>query len=167
MNRRQPAKPAVSATPFIPSKIVSGGQTGVDRAGLEVAIALGIAHGGWCPKGRLAEDGSVPSRYELVETDSAEYKVRTIQNVEDSDATLILHERPLSGGTLLTKRVAARLGKPHACFLLVDDSIPAIGRWLDEVRPAVLNVAGPRDSSDRGIEQRATELLLRALTRCD
>jgi len=167
MSRRQRAKPVAAATPFIPSKIVSGGQTGVDRAGLEVAIALGIAHGGWCPKGRLAEDGSVPSRYELVETDSAEYKVRTIQNVEDSDATLILHQRPLSGGTLLTKRVAARLGKPHACFLLADENIAAIARWIAEVRPEVLNVAGPRESSDLGIEQRATEILLRALTRCD
>ncbi len=162
MSRRKRAKPVASAIPFVPSRIVSGGQTGVDRAGLEVAIALGIAHGGWCPKGRLAEDGSVPSRYELVETDSVEYKIRTIQNVEDSDATLILHQRPLSGGTLLTKRVAARLGKPHACFLVADESAATIASWLDEVRPEVLNVAGPRESSDPGIEQRATDLLLRA-----
>jgi hypothetical protein len=156
------AKPILK--PFIPSRIVSGGQTGVDRAGLEVAIALGIGHGGWCPKGRLSEDGSVPSRYELVENDSVEYKVRTAQNVADSDATLILHERPLSGGTLLTKRVAARLGKPHACFRITAESAGAIAQWLSEVRPEVLNVAGPRNSSDPGIEGRATELLMRALT---
>lgn len=164
MTQNQRDQPCGSEQPFIPSKIVSGGQTGVDRAGLEVAIALGIAHGGWCPKGRLAADGSVPSRYELVETESAEYKVRTVRNVEDSDATLILHHRPLSGGTLLTKRVAARLGKPHACFLMVEESIPAITRWLKEVRPAILNVAGPRETADRQIEQRATDILLRALT---
>ncbi len=167
MNRPKRSRSSAPATPFVPSKIISGGQTGVDRAGLEVAIALGIAHGGWCPKGRLAEDGSVPSRYELVETDSSEYKVRTILNVEDSDATLILYQHPLSGGTLLTKRTAARLGKPHACFLLAEESVPAIARWLAEVRPQVLNVAGPRAGSDRELEQRATDILLRALTRCD
>jgi hypothetical protein len=165
--RKQPKNRLVSNKPFTPSRIVSGGQTGVDRAGLEAAIALGIAHGGWCPRGRLAEDGSVPSRYELTENDSDEYKVRTAQNVADSDATLIIHERPLSGGTLLTQRVAVRLGKPHACFPIVAESAAAITSWLDEVRPEVLNVAGPRESSDPGIQQRAMELLLRALTRCD
>ncbi len=166
---RQPKKTKGTAAlgPFTPSRIVSGGQTGVDRAALEMAIALGIAHGGWCPRGRLAEDGSVPSRYELIENESTEYKVRTAQNVTDSDATLILHERPLSGGTLLTKRVAARLSKPHACFRITSESAVAIGRWLDQVRPEVLNIAGPRESSDPGIQQRATDLLLRAVTRCD
>lgn len=159
--------PPSGGEPFVPERIISGGQTGVDRAGLEAAIALGLGHGGWCPRGRLAEDGSVPSRYELVENDSPEYKVRTIQNVEESDATLILHARPLSGGTLLTKRVAARRGKPCGCFLVAAESAAAIGRWLDEVRPAVLNVAGPRESSDPGIQQRATELLVQVLTRRD
>ena len=66
---------------FVPKKIVSGGQTGIDRAGLEVAIALGIDYGGWCPAGRLSEDGSVPSRYNLDEMDSADYPSRTQQNL--------------------------------------------------------------------------------------
>jgi len=71
-------------------KIISGGQTGVDRGALDAAIGLGIPHGGWCPRGRLAEDGPIPARYVLSETDSPEYWLRTEQNVSDSDATLIL-----------------------------------------------------------------------------
>jgi len=152
---------------FWPERIVSGGQTGVDRGALEAAIALGIAHGGWCPRGRLAEDGSIPSRYDLVENESSNYKVRTTQNVEDSDATLILHLRPLSGGTLLTKRVAARLHKPYASFEIDDKNIDSIRNWLTEIRPLVLNVAGPRESSEPGIETRSAEFLVRVLTCCD
>ena len=90
---------------YIPSRIVSGGQTGVDRAALDVAIAIGIEHGGWCPAGRLAEDGVVPPQYDLRETDSNEYPVRTELNVADSDATLILYEGKLKGGTLLTQKI--------------------------------------------------------------
>lgn len=152
---------------FWPERIVSGGQTGVDRGALEAAIALGIAHGGWCPRGRLAEDGSIPSRYELVENDSSNYKVRTTQNVEDSDATLILHQRPISGGTLLTKRVAARLRKPYAIFEIDGQNIDSIRNWLEEIRPLVLNIAGPRESLDPGIEARSAEFLIRVLSCCD
>ena len=78
-------------------RIVSGGQTGVDRAALDVALELGIAQGGWCPRGRLAEDGRIADRYRLVETESSEYRVRTEQNVLDSDGTLVLF-RGVSGG---------------------------------------------------------------------
>jgi hypothetical protein len=152
---------------FVPERIVSGGQTGVDRGALEAAIALGIAHGGWCPRGRLAEDGSIPSRYELVENDSSNYKVRTAQNVEDSDATLILHQRPISGGTLLTKRVAARLRKPYTIVEIDDQNIDSIRNWLQETRPLVLNIAGPRESLEPGIETRSAEFLIRVLSCCD
>jgi hypothetical protein len=145
---------------FLPRRIVSGGQTGVDRAGLEAAIAHQIEHGGWCPKGRLAEDGSIPSRYDLSEMDSAEYPPRTEQNVIDSDATLILYERKLKGGTLLTQRYAKRWKRPHRCVRLEDGPIEDVRRWLDEVRPAVLNIAGPRESTSPGIEQRALRFLL-------
>ena len=145
----------------LPQKIISGGQTGVDRAGLEVAIALGIEHGGWCPRGRLAEDGSVPSRYELVENDSTDYTVRTRQNVVDSDATLILYEQRLSGGTMLTRRIASELGKPFLCIRIHQDVEAEITSWLIETKPASLNIAGPRESSSPGIESRAMEMLMR------
>src|SRR5437868_5122145 len=102
-------------------KIVSGGQTGVDRAALDVAIALRIPHGGWCPAGRRAEDGAIPKRYRMRETASREYRVRTTRNVEDADATLILCEGPPVGGTALTTRVAAERRKP---VLIVDLADP-------------------------------------------
>lgn len=143
-------------------RIVSGGQTGVDRAGLEAAIALGIEHGGWCPKGRRSEDGSIPSRYELVEMDSPEYPPRTEQNVIDSDATLILYEKRLKGGTLLTRRYAARHHKPFLCVKMETVETIDVRRWLDNLRPAVLNVAGPRHSTMPNIQQRALEYLLKA-----
>lgn len=150
--------------PFRPARIISGGQTGVDRGALEAAIAFGIEHGGWCPRGRLSEDGSVPSRYNLRETDSCDYALRTERNIIDSDATLILYEGQLRGGTLLTKRIAARLKKPWVAVPLAPQFDPeAVRRWLRETRPQVLNVAGPRASSHEGIEERARCALLSVL----
>ncbi len=151
---------------FGPAKIVSGGQTGVDRAALDAAIALGIPHGGWCPKGRLAEDGTIPPQYLLAETESPDYAVRTERNVRDSDGTLILCRGIPTGGTELTLRLAERWGKPH---LVVDLDRPAdletARRWLAECRPAVLNVAGPRESQSRGIAAAAEAFLRRLFTR--
>ncbi len=147
----------------MPMTIVSGGQTGVDRAALEVAIAIGIGHGGWCPAGRIAEDGSVPSRYELRETDSAEYPVRTEQNVIDSDATLILHDGAVKGGTRLTINICRRLGKPHLAMQIEDKNLNAVRRWLRKNQPLVLNVAGPRESTSPGIFFRSMDFLLRVL----
>ena len=95
-----------------PAKIISGGQTGVDRGALDAAIALGVPHGGWCPHGRLAEDGIIPARYQLRQTDSPEYHVRTEKNVQDSDATLILYRGEMKGGTKLTWQLAERHAKP-------------------------------------------------------
>ena len=148
---------------FTPACIVSGGQTGVDRAALDVAIALGIAHGGWCPAGRLAEDGSVPSRYELRETDSSEYPVRTEQNVIDSDATLILYEGNIKGGTLLTRRICRRLGKDHLTVAIDNGRPETVRQWLARTRPATLNVAGPRESTCPGIFERSMAFMLAAL----
>lgn len=148
--------------PFLPRRIVSGGQTGVDRAGLEVAIAYQIEHGGWCPRGRLSEDGSIPSRYELVEMETAEYPPRTEQNVIDSDATLILYERDLKGGTRLTRRLAIRWQKPFLCLDLNSSKPIEVRSWLDQVRPGTLNIAGPRESSMPGIGERSLEFLLQA-----
>jgi len=148
--------------PFALVKIVSGGQTGVDRGALDAAIALGIPHGGWCPRGRLAEDGMIPSRYKLTETGSPEYRVRTEQNVLDSDATLILHRGPLRGGTELTRQLAERHAKP--CLAVDLDAPPepeAIRSWIAESRAGTLNVAGPRESQSPGISVLAADFLKR------
>jgi len=134
-------------------RIVSGAQTGADRAALDFALANGIRIGGWVPRGRLAEDGRIPDRYpDLVETESADPAVRTARNVRDSDATLILSHGPLDGGSLLTFEEATRAGKP-VLHLDLDDLSPAaaaarLRTWLAAVRPAILNVAGPRASRD-------------------
>lgn len=146
-------------------RIVSGGQTGVDRAALDAALACGLEHGGWCPLGRRAEDGRVPAHYRLVETASPDYAVRTEQNVLDSDATLILHRGPLAGGTRLTSRLAARHGKPWLAVDLAADVEPAAVRaWLIERGAEVLNVAGPRESQARGIGAEAREFLATVLS---
>ncbi len=142
-------------------KIVSGGQTGVDQGALDAAIDLGLEHGGWCPKGRLSERGRIADRYRMKETDSSNYAVRTERNVVDSDATLILHHGPLTGGTALTRRMADAHGRPCYCVDLASDSIDLEGlrRWLAENRVEVLNVAGPRASSYREGKTRAYALL--------
>lgn len=129
-------------------KVVSGGQTGVDRAALDAAMEMGIQTGGWCPAGRRAEDGRIPARYNLEETPSSEYSQRTTWNVRDSDATLLLSPQPLHGGTLLTREVAERLMRPLMNIdLFKDNNHLEILSWLDDVKPQVLNVAGPRLST--------------------
>jgi len=145
-------------------EIVSGGQTGVDRAALDVAIELGIPHGGWCPAGRRAEDGCIPPRYHLRETPTTDYHVRTARNVNDADATLVLASGAPSGGTALTCRLAEACGKP---LLVVDLSQPpvptAVRRWLAANLVARLNVAGPRESTEPGAYARAAAYLRVAL----
>ncbi len=147
------------------TRIVSGGQTGVDRAALDVAIELGIEHGGWCPRGRLAEDGRIAACYQLQETEASEYSVRTERNVIDSDGTLILYRFRLQRGTLLTNRLAQSHGKPLLRVRL-DRAIDlsAIQRWLFDAKIHALNVAGPRESSQPGIALQAAQLLRRLLT---
>lgn len=145
-------------------QIVSGGQTGVDRAALDAALALGIPCGGWCPKGRKAEDGVLDARYPLRETPSDSYAERTTWNVRDSDGTLILTRSMLTGGTGQTLEDAKRLGKPH---LVVDLDRPlpieAVRGWIRTNRIRVLNVAGPRESKDPGIYHAASEFLHKLL----
>jgi len=147
-------------------RIVSGGQTGADRAALDFAREAGIPTGGWVPKGRLAEDGRIPERYAgMAETESADFAVRTARNVRDSDATLILSHGPLDGGSLFTWCEATRIGRPALHLDLEQLALPAAaGRlrtWLAEVHPATLNVAGPRASRDPGIAA-ATGAVLRS-----
>lgn len=145
-------------------RIISGGQTGVDRAALDVALALGLPCGGFCPKGRRAEDGPIPLIYPLEETKSARYAARTWANVGSADATLILSPLPLTGGTLLTRKACLSLGKP---FLVVNpdhrQEVCAVEGWLEEQRVRVLNVAGPRESQVPGIYRLAKAFLLELL----
>ncbi len=141
-------------------KIVSGGQTGVDRAALDVAMELGIPHGGWCPKGRRAEDGPIPPRYRLRETESPDYASRTDRNVADSDGTFILYRGSLQGGTALTRDCARRRGKPLLAVDLEAPTIPeAVREWLKAENVHVLNVAGPRESQSKGIATAASAYL--------
>lgn len=148
--------------------IVSGGQTGVDRAALDAAITLRMEHGGWCPRGRLAEDGPIPKRYELRETASAEYPVRTEQNVIDSDGTLILYRNRLIGGTELTRRLAIKHEKPwRAVNIGEDHDILSVRQWIAENSIAVMNVAGPRESSTPGIGRDACDFLCAVLSEED
>ena len=141
-------------------KIVSGGQTGVDRAALDVALAMGIDHGGWCPRGRRAEDGAIHQRYRLQETESPKYHIRTECNVRDSDGTLILYRGDLSGGTEYTRKCAKLHGKPHlAIDLAAGGRLREIRDWLAEHVIETLNVAGPRESTAPGIYDEVYALL--------
>lgn len=143
-------------------RIISGGQTGVDRAGLDVAIALGIPHGGCCPHGRRAEDGTIPLKYQLTEHSSSEYAPRTVQNVLDADGTLVLCPGEPTGGTLLTCQVARQHKRP---LLVLDlDKLPepkVVCSWLAQHNVRVLNVAGPRESQSPGVGARARDFLMR------
>lgn len=144
-------------------KIVSGGQSGADRAALDWAIQKGIPHGGWCPKGRIAEDGRLDSRYRLQETESEGYRQRTRQNVVDSDGTLILTTGELSGGTLTTQRFAERFGKPYLTIQLDSgnelDRASRMLEWMVAYQIGVLNIAGLRESKRPGIYRMAISFL--------
>lgn len=148
--------------------IISGGQTGVDRGALDAAIEFGITHGGKCPRGRLAEDGRIPSHYHLEETSSRRYSVRTELNVIESDGTLIMYYGKLSTGTELTRRMALKNDKP---FFLFDFTSPpelfALVQWLADVDVRVLNCAGPRESSCLGIGSLAKQLCLEIFAAAD
>ncbi len=145
--------------------IISGGQTGVDRAALDIALALKIPCGGWCPRGRRAEDGRIPDRYPLKESSSRSYASRTIQNVIDSDGTLILTFGTPTGGTLLTKNAAQRRHKP---FLVIDlgqsSDVELVQDWLSTNEIDVLNVAGPRASQFPSAYETSKRFLRRILS---
>jgi hypothetical protein len=141
-------------------QIVSGGQTGVDRAALDAALAHDVSVGGWCPRGRRAEDGPIPERYPLQETPSAAYEQRTAWNVRDSDGTLIVTDGTLEGGTALTMREARRQGRA-VLHVRTSDPVPVemIRAWGEDHDVRVLNVAGPRASEVDGIYDRARTIL--------
>jgi len=148
-------------------RIVSGGQTGADRAALDFAIAHGIPHGGWCPRGRWAEDGPIPPHYALCETPSAVCDQRTCWNVRDSDGTVIFSIAPkLRGGSASTAALAARHRKPclHLARAVAGASAALkLRQFLVAHRIRVLNVAGPRASAEPEVAAFVRETLQRAL----
>ncbi len=144
-------------------KIISGGQTGADRAALDFALEWNIAHGGWIPRGRRTEDGKLAEKYRLREMNSTDYARRTEQNVIDSDATLIFSHGKLAGGSLLTRRMALKNGRPwlHMDLLQTNSfsAAQAIHTWIREQHIGVLNVAGPRQSQDKRIYRATFDIL--------
>ncbi len=147
-------------------KVISGGQTGVDRAALDVAMKLNIKCGGWVPKGRKAEDGVIHPRYPMKEMESAEYADRTRQNIIDSDGTLILYLGAMSEGTKLTYELPKLLNKP---YYIIDMSQPvdveAFRDWVNKNFVRILNIGGPRASYAPGkIYPNAFKILVKLLS---
>jgi hypothetical protein len=149
-------------------KIISGGQTGVDQAALDVAIESGIPHGGWIPKGRKTEDGILPDKYQLQEMPTASYPKRTEQNILDSDGTLIICHGKLTGGSSLTRKVAKKHDRPWLHLdmdkLSISDASKTTALWIDQNNVQVLNVAGSRASKNPEIYKATVEILKTALT---
>lgn len=148
-------------------KIISGGQTGVDRGALDAALEVGIECGGTCPAGRKAEDGIIPEIYPLTELPSTVYSDRTRQNVIDSDATLVLHFGQLEGGTAFTQRCCMRENKP---CVVIDVSrnehvvlVHQILEFIKQHKVRVLNVAGPRASKVPVAQEQTRRLIAAAL----
>ena len=147
-------------------KIISGGQTGADRAALDVAIELGIEYSGSIPKGKLAEDGIIDlEKYpNLQELKQGNYLARTRKNVEDSDATLAITDGKLTGGTKKTIEIAKECCKPYLYINLKtvtnEEAVREILEWLNKFKPNILNVAGPRESGSPGIYLKVYDVLL-------
>jgi hypothetical protein len=150
------------------TKIISGGQTGADRAALNAAFALHIPHGGWCPKGRRAEDGPIDARFQLFETPSSDPAQRTEWNVRDADATLILSLSPiLTGGSAATYEFARQHRKP--CLHLSrtregSEVMEQLRSFLEQHHVGILNVAGPRASEESEVAGFAYDTLMAALS---
>ena len=148
-------------------KIVSGGQTGADRAALDFAIKHNIPHGGWVPKYRAAEDGKVPDVYELQEMPTQSYSRRTEQNAIDSDGTVIISHGRLRGGSAFAAKMAKKHDRPwlhlDMAKLAVDKAGRRLQKWVDDNSISVLNLAGPRQSSDPAIYDVTMKVLEAAL----
>jgi hypothetical protein len=151
-------------------KIISGGQTGIDRAALDIALERGIESGGWCPTGRLDEFGRIPDRYPLKELENGGFTERTLQNVKDSDGTVIMYPGKLSGGTEQTVRFCVEHRRPHelidACKISAEKAAQLIADFVRENKIDILNVAGPRQSEwpeGYSYASRALEIFLNSI----
>ena len=135
-------------------KIISGGQTGVDRAALDAAMNNGFACGGYCPQGRIAEDGIIDAKYPLEELLSKSYAKRTLENVLCTDATLIIYNKTLKGGTALTSRLCQQHEKYYLLIDAKENDVASftynISDFIHQNKIATLNVAGPRRSQWAG-----------------
>ena len=151
-------------------KIISGGQTGVDRAALDVALKYKIECGGWCPAGRLDELGRIPDRYPLRELDHGSFAERTLANVKDADGTVIIYSEELQGGTEFTVECCQQLRRPHrlidAAKMSTEEAVNGIANFVRGHRIRVLNSAGPRQSGWAGGYDYAYRALEMFLERC-
>jgi hypothetical protein len=131
-------------------KIISGGQTGVDRAALDVALKRGVECGGWCPAGRLDEFGTIPDRYPVQELKAHGFTERTMQNVKHSDGTLVIYPHKVAGGTEQTVRFCVELKRPHQLIdcstISTEEAAKLIADFVRKNKIGILNVAGPRQS---------------------
>ena len=151
------------------AKIISGGQTGVDRAALDYAIRSGISHGGWCPKGRISESGRISDKYNLQETGSPDYPGRTAKNVASSDGTLIISRGRPERGTKLTVNMCRHPSNPKPVFIVDVNKklrVADFVTWVRENKIQVLNVAGPRDSRQPNIGKDVKEILGKLIPAC-
>lgn len=149
--------------------IISGGQTGADRAALDAALDAGAPCGGWCPEGRRAEDGPIDPRYPLTELSGAGYRRRTRRNVIDSDATVILSSLPLTGGTAQAHGDCVAHRRPCLVIDTAADEPAAAAVKIDALirdhRVARLNVAGPRASGQPGVYDYTYQVIARVIER--
>lgn len=150
------------------TKIISGGQTGADRGGLDAAIACDIPHGGWCPRGRRAEDGCISGKYQLQETQTFNYSERTKSNVIEADATLIFTMGDLNGGSLQTKKFAKQYHRPYLHVDIKKDEQAVCKKildWLNQlsIDGIILNIAGSRESKNPGIQNIVMSLIIHLL----
>jgi hypothetical protein len=167
MARRRRSKPIAAVKAL---KIISGGQTGVDRAALDVALKHGIDCGGWCPAGRLDEFGRIPDRYPVRELQAGGFTKRTLQNVKDSDGTVVIYSGQIGGGTEQTVRLCVELRRPHALIdasrIPAEDAANLISDFAHAKKIGILNVAGPRQSEwleGYDYASRALDIFLTAL----
>jgi hypothetical protein len=135
-------------------KVISGGQTGVDRGALDAALAFEVECSGWCPAGRLAEDGTIPTRYPVMELANAGYAERTVRNVADSDGTLVISKGEPVGGTRETVDRCIEMGKP---YLIIDCASMSLEETIEAATDFVKSLSSRADARDLPLDQAISE----------